>query len=259
MYFPLAQPHTPVAHTPDEPNAQGVLGKHKAMVRYIDKMVGQLVKELDDLGIRDRTIVIFTTDNGSAPPPRGVIGKRNGREVVGSKGTELEAGVCAPFIVNCPGLVPAGVESDALTDFSDMLPTFVELGGGELPEDLIVDGKSIAPLILGKEKDSPRDWIMALGYGAAKLTKDGIRPANRFSTRVIRDKQFKVWVSNEKKIIRLHDLKSDPWEETNLIDSKAKEHQEALAKFQQVVNTLPDKDARPSYEPRAANPWDRKL
>ena len=55
MYFPLAQPHT-VAHTPDEPNAQGVLGKHKAMVRYIDKMVGQLVKEIDALGIRDRRL-----------------------------------------------------------------------------------------------------------------------------------------------------------------------------------------------------------
>ena len=90
-------PYTRGSH-PDEPNAQGVLGKHKAMVRYIDKMVGQLVKEIDDLGIRDRTILIFTTDNGSAPPPRGVIGRRNGKEVIGSKGTELEAGVCAPLL-----------------------------------------------------------------------------------------------------------------------------------------------------------------
>ena len=106
--YSLAQPHTPVAHTPDEPNAEGVLGKHKAMVRYIDKMVGQFVKELDNLGIRDRTIVIFTTDNGSAAPPRGVIGRRNGKEVVGSKGRTGSRGM-RPFIVNCPGLVPAGI------------------------------------------------------------------------------------------------------------------------------------------------------
>ena len=258
MYFPMAQPHTPVAHTPDEPDAKSVLDRHKAMVRYIDKMVGQLVKEINDLGIRDRTIVIFTTDNGSAAPPRGVIGRRNGREVVGSKGTEKEAGVCAPFIVNCPGLVPAGVESDALTDFSDMLPTFVELGGGELPKDLVVDGSSIAPYLLGKTKDTERKWIMALGYGSAKLTKDGIRPTKNFSTRVIRDQRFKVWVSNEKKIIRLHDLKSDPWEESNLIGSELALHQQALQKFQDVVDSLPNKDAHPSYEPRAANAWDRK-
>ena len=258
MYFPLAQPHTPVAVTPDEPKAKGVLGKHKAMVRYIDKIVGKLVKELDDLGIRDRTIVIFTTDNGSAPPPRGVIGRRNGREVVGSKGTEKEAGVCAPFIVNCPGSVPAGVESDALTDFSDILPTFVELGGGELPKDLVIDGSSIAPYLLGNIKDTERKWIMSLGYGAAKLTKDGIRPSHKFSTRVIRDKRFKVWVSNEKQIIRLHDLKIDPWEETNLVGSELAVHQKALNKFQNVVDSLPNKDAHPLYEPRAANSWDRK-
>jgi arylsulfatase A-like enzyme len=228
------------------------------MVRYIDKMVGQLVKEIDDLGIRDRTIIIFTTDNGSAAPPRGVIGKRNGREVVGSKGTELEAGVCAPFIVNCPGLVPAGVESDALTDFSDILPTFVELGGGQLPEDFVTDGSSIAPYLMGKTKDTKRKWIMALGYGSAKLTKEGIRPSKTFSTRVIRDKRFKVWVSNQKKIIRLHDLKNDPWEETNLIGSELAVHPKALDKFQAVVDSLPNKDAYPSYAPRKANPWDRK-
>jgi len=60
------------------------------------------------------------------------------------------------------------------------------------------------------------------------------------------------------KIDRLHDLQQDPKEETNLIDSKEESHQQALAKFTQILSTLPDKDARPSYEPRAANPWDRK-
>ena len=99
---------------------------------------------------------------------------------------------------------------------------------------------------------------MALGYGSAKLTKDGIRPTKKFSTRVIRDKRFKVWVSNEKKIIRLHDLKSDPWEESNLIGSELVLHQKALQKFQDVVDMLPNKDAHPSYEPGAANAWDRK-
>jgi arylsulfatase A-like enzyme len=172
---------------------------------------------------------------------------------------ETEAGVCAPFIVNCPGLVPAGVEGEALTDFSDMLPTFLELGGGKVPEDFITDGTSIAPLILGKAKDTDREWIMALGHGRAKLTKDGVRPMKDFATRVIRDKRFKVWVSNAKKIIRLHDLQSDPWEKTNLIDSKLDEHTKALQKFQAVVDSLPDKDAHPVYEPRAANPWDIKL
>jgi hypothetical protein len=75
----------------------------------------------------------------------------------------------------------------------------------------------------------------------------------------IRDKQYKVWVSSEKKIIRQHDLKEDPWESANLLNSDLAEHKAALQKFQTVLDSLPDKDARPLYEPRAPNSWDRKL
>jgi arylsulfatase A-like enzyme len=254
LYFPMALTHTPLVATPDEPAAKSGIEKHKAMVRYTDKMVGRLVKALDELGIRKRTIVILTTDNGST---RGITGTVNGHKVKGAKAQECEAGVCEPFIVNCPGRVPAGTETDALTDFSDLLPTFVELGGGKVPDDLTIDGVSIAPVILGKETDSSREWIMALGHGAAKLDKDGVRGQQDFATRVIRDKKFKVWVSNQKRIIRLHDLKEDPWEKTNLIDSDLAEHKAALQKFQTVLDSLPDKDARPLYEPRKPNPWDK--
>ncbi|MFZ9940941.1 MAG: sulfatase-like hydrolase/transferase, partial [Luteolibacter sp.] len=65
LYFPMALPHIPLVTTPDEPNAEGKLGKHQAMVRYADKMVGKIIEELNELKIRDRTIIIFTTDNGS--------------------------------------------------------------------------------------------------------------------------------------------------------------------------------------------------
>jgi arylsulfatase A-like enzyme len=184
---------------------------------------------------------------------------RNGKMVVGAKGELSEAGVCAPFIINCPGLVPEGVESDALTDFADILPTFVELGGGELPEDLIIDGTSIAPVILGKKQDSARDWIMSLGGGGGRMTEHGVRGAKVFGSRVIRDKQHKAWVSEQKKITRLHDLKKDPWEKINLLDSELAEHKVALQKFQAVVDSLPDQDANPLYEPRAANPWDMEI
>ena len=255
LYYPIPLLHSPFVTTPDDPNAKSRTDRFKAMLLYVDKMVGQLVSEVDQLGIRERTIIIFTSDNGT---DKKITGTRNQQTVVGGKGSQSEAGVIAPFIVNGPGLVPAGVETDALTDLSNMLPTFVELGGGKVPEDLVIDGTSIAPLILGKEKDSKRDWIMALSFGKAKLDGKGIRPGEDFGGRVIRDKRYKVWVNTSKQIDRLHDLSKDPAEETNLIDSEEEDDRQALAKFQQVVNTLPDKDARPSYEPRAANAWDRK-
>ena len=255
LYYPMPLLHRPFVATPDEPHVKDRIDRHKAMVRYVDKIVGQLVSELDSLGIRERTIVFFASDNGT---DKLITGSLKGKRGPGGKGSFTEAGVGGPFIVNCPGIVPAGVESHALTDLSNMLPTFVELGGGTVPEDLVIDGKSIAPLILGKEQDSSRDWIMALNFGPAKLDKQGIRPGQAFGPRVIRDKQYKVWVSNEKKITQLHDLLEDPYEEQNLIQSNQREHRKALSKFRKIVASLPDKDGRPLYEPRAPNPWDRK-
>jgi arylsulfatase A-like enzyme len=252
----MALTHGPLVHTPAEPDVTEPVDKHKAMVRYTDHLVGRIVGALDELEIRDNTIVIFTTDNGSGGKHRGHI---NGREIPGGKAKKTENGVCAPFIVNCPGLTPTGVVTDALTDFTDLLPTFCELGGAEVPGDLEIDGVSIAPLLLGKAHDSPRDWIMALGHGAAAQDEKGVRGKADYTARVIRDKRFKVWVNEQRQIDRLHDLEADPFEETNLIESTRRRHRAALRKFQAVVDSTPERDARPQYEPRAPNPWDRKL
>ena len=256
LYFPMALTHGPLVATPAEPNAETKMEKHNAMVRYTDRLVGRIVRALDELKIRDRTIVIFTTDNGSSG---GITGTRNGMKIRGGKAQKTENGVCAPYIVNCPGFVPKGVVTGALTDFSDLLPTFAELGEAPVPKDLPIDGISIAPLLLGKAKDSPRKWIMALGHGAARLDKDGVRGKVDYTERVIRDKQYKVWVSESRKISQLYDLLSDPLEENNLIASTKPEHQAAIRKFQAVVDTMPEKDARPRYMPRKPNPWDKKL
>ncbi|MFQ6130479.1 MAG: sulfatase-like hydrolase/transferase [Armatimonadota bacterium] len=255
LYFPMALTHGPLVHTPAEPQVTEKLDKHKAMVRYTDHLVGRLVSALDELGIRDRTIVIFTTDNGSGG---GITGRINGREVRGGKAKKTENGVCAPFIVNCPGLTPEGVVTDALTDFTDLLPTFCELGAAPVPADLKVDGVSIAPLLQGKAEDSPREWILGMGHGGALLDENGVRGKVDYASRVIRDKRFKVWVNEERKIDQLYDLGQDPFEESNLIESAEPQHLDALRKFQAVVDSMPEKDARPHYTPRPPNPWDRK-
>ena len=255
LYFPMALTHGPLTNTPAEMEVKTSLDKHKAMVRYTDLLVGRLVKAIDNLRIRDRTIVIFTTDNGSGGR---IIGTRNGETIRGGKAKKTENGVCAPFIANCPGLVPQGVVTDALTDFSDLLRTFAELGGCVVPEDLKIDGVSIAPLLLGKVKDSARKWIMALGHGPARLDAKGVRGKVDYAERVIRDKRYKVWVNEERKIDRLYDLQTDPFEKKNLITSAKPEHRAVLLKFQAVVDTMPKRDARPQYGPRKPNPWDKK-
>jgi arylsulfatase A-like enzyme len=256
LYFPMALTHGPLVHTPLEPDVTGATAKLKAMVRYTDHLVARLLNSLNELGIRDRTIVIFSTDNGTSKGYRGYI---KGQRVKGGKGTKYEGGVCEPFIVSCPGLVPSGAVSDALTDFSDLLPTFAELGEAKMPADLKIDGHSIAPVIWGKATDSPRDWIMALGHGPAKLDEMGVRGVQDYTSRVIRDKQYKVWVDENRNITQLYDLKNDPFEDKNLRDSQNPAVLSALQKFQAVVASTPKHDARPSYRKRQSLPWDKVL
>ncbi len=119
---------------------------------------------------------------------------------------------------------------------------------------------------LGKEwiscygaEDSPREWIMALGHGAARLDEKGVRGKVDYTERVIRDKRYKVWVSEQREISQLYDLRRDPFEENNLIASTRPEHLAAIKKFQAVVDSMPEKDGRPLYKPRKPNPWDKKL
>lgn len=254
LYFPMALTHTPLINTPLDPQAEGKLARHKAMVRYMDHCVGQLVAKLEQLGIRERTLIVFTTDNGST---RSITGTRNGVEVAGAKAQKTEAGVCAPFIVNAPGLVPPG-KTDALTDFTDLAPTFCELAGAQMPDAVKRDGVSIAPLLRGQADDTPREWILAMGHGPAILDEQGVRGVEDFASRVIRNKRYKAWVNTERAIERLYDLQADPFEQHNLLPDAADAHAVALNGFRRVVESLPAQDARPQYRKRAPNPWDKQ-
>ncbi len=259
LYFPMALTHGPLVHTPAEPDAKTNLERHKAMVRYTDQLVGRLVQSLEDLGLRDDTIIIFTTDNGTSG---GLLGTVNGVKPRGGKSKKFEGGVSQPFIVNAPGRVPAGTETDAITDFTDLLPTFADLGGAILPAGVTLDGVSIAPVLLGKAKSTERQWIMALGHGPAKLDEHGVHGASPYVSRVIRDENYKVWVNEAGEIDQLYQMTVDPLEKHNLLASGtglSDVAATALNKFQAVVDAMPKTDARPRYLPRAANPWDQKV
>ena len=255
LYFPMALTHGPLTNTPLEPDVEDKVERHKAMVRYTDYAVGRLVKALNDLKLRDNTIVFFTTDNGTA---KKMTARMNGRKVKGGKATLGEPGVRAPFIVSCPGIVPAGVVTNGLTDFTDIMPTFAELGGAKLPRGVAIDGRSIAKLILGKEKDSSRQWIMAMGFGAAKLAEGRVAGVKQFANRVVRDKQYKLWVLDGRSA-RLFDLLADPAETNNLIESTNPRGVAARKKLEAVVQSFPGNDAAPKYDATPPQPWDKKI
>ena len=91
LYFPMALTHGPLVHTPHQPQASSKADKHTAMVEYTDHLVGRLVQAFEELGLRERTIFVFTTDNGTSGSLRGTIA---GQRPSGGKASNYEGGVC---------------------------------------------------------------------------------------------------------------------------------------------------------------------
>jgi arylsulfatase A len=158
--------------TPDSQAGADPRQHYDDNIKYLDKTVGKVVAALDELGLRENTVILFTTDNGTAPPgyrpehdPDGTTGKIGGRAVNGRKGQLLEGGSRVPLIASWPGTLPAGGVRKDLIDFSDLLPTFADLAGAKLPTGVKFDGQSFAPQLRG-QAGNPREWIFVqLGAG----------------------------------------------------------------------------------------------
>ena len=155
VYYATPLVHWPFLRTPDSPAGGGEPQRIKDGVAYLDKLMGELVTELERLKLRDKTIIVFTSDNGPDGNPLGTI---RGRRMVGHKGSLKEGGCREPLIVSGPPLVKSGVVLADLVDFSDLYPTFLELAGAGLPKDRVLDGRSFAPQLRG-EQGAPREWI----------------------------------------------------------------------------------------------------
>ncbi|NBU42109.1 MAG: hypothetical protein EBS51_15190, partial [Planctomycetia bacterium] len=121
------------------------------MIENIDSNVGRLLRQLDDWGIADDTLVVFTTDNGTAAG-HGVF--NDGMK--GAKGTPHRGGTRVPSFWRWPGTLPAGVDVPAVAAHIDVLPTLCEIAGAAIPADLAprLEGRSLVPLL----RDSSAPW-----------------------------------------------------------------------------------------------------
>lgn len=177
VYYPMPHLHAPILRTPDSAAGDEPDQLYIDNVEYMDKLVGRLMADLDRLGLREKTVVIFTGDNGTAR--MGVeLATVDGKPISGQKGTMLEGGSRVPLLVNWPGTTPAGQVKKDLIDFSDFFPTFAELGEAALPAGVTIDGHSFAPQIRGK-KGVPRDWIYVELNGSSYVRNAGFKLTNR--------------------------------------------------------------------------------
>ena len=151
LYYAMHLVHGPILRTPDSKEGSDL---YEDNIRYMDKQVGDIVAEIEKLGLREKTLIIFSADNGTALSYPSTIG---GRMINGKKASMLEGGSRVPYIASWPGVTPAGKVSKDIVSIADQLPTFAELGGAKLPEGVKIDGISLAPQLRG-EKGTPREW-----------------------------------------------------------------------------------------------------
>ena len=151
LYYAMHLVHGPILRTPDTKSGGDLYDDN---IAYMDKQVGAIVAELEKLGLREKTLVVFSGDNGTALSYPATIG---GRMINGKKASMLEGGSRVPYIANWPGVTPAGKVSKDIVSFADLLPTFADIGGAKLPAGVKIDGISHAPQLRG-EKGAPRQW-----------------------------------------------------------------------------------------------------
>jgi arylsulfatase A-like enzyme len=196
---------------------------YAAMISRLDRCVGEILALLDELGLADRTLVLFTSDNGTTHLKEEVDTDffRSVGPLRGLKGSLYEGGIRVPLIARWPGRVKAGAVSDRVVGFEDLLPTLVEAAGGSdgLPPGL--DGISFVPTLLGREQP-PRPFLYREfpGYGGQVAVRAGGWKAVRQGLR-----------KSPGAPVELYDLARDPGEKADV----AAEHPDVVKRLAAVL------------------------
>jgi arylsulfatase A len=214
VYYSLSHVHTEILPTPDsKPDSKNIYADN---ISYMDKLVGQLIADLDRLKLSENTILVFFGDNGTAAAraDQAIIG---GQRLIGQKGSMLEGGSLEPLIVYWPGVTPKGKVSRDLISAVDFVPTFAEIAGAQLPKDKILDGQSFNAQLHG-EKGNPRSSIF-------------VQLANNW---YVRSSDYKLNQSGE-----LFDMSKAPFEEIPIpVDTKDSKAISARATLQAEAERL---------------------
>jgi len=175
--------------------------------------MGRLFAGLKELGLEDRTLVIFTSDNGPLPSFRG---SRSG-SLRGSKLSLYEGGIRMPFIVRWPGHTPAGrVDEQSVLAATDLFPTLCSMASVELPKGVGFDGENVSAALLGRPtvRARPLFWEYGRNTNAFSFPKGRDRSPNI----AMREGDWKLLLNADGAASELYNLKSDPKETTNLAD-----------------------------------------
>ncbi|MCA9079185.1 MAG: sulfatase [Planctomycetaceae bacterium] len=226
LYLPHSAVHFPL-YPSDRFVGTSKNGLHGDWVQEVDWSVGEILSALERLNLAQRTLVLFTSDNGGALN-HGSSNKplRNG------KGSTYEGGMRVPTIAWWPGTIPAGTETDEVMAMFDLLPTFAALAGAEAPQDRVLDGANVWPLLAGApDAQSPHeDFFYFRGH----------------DLQAVRHGDWKLRVKDG---LELFNLRDDVSEANNLAEQQPEKVAELQAIFATMDEDLGNKEIGPGCRP----------
>jgi arylsulfatase A len=198
------------------------------MVTYLDKIVGKIIQKLQDDGIADNTIIMFTSATQSYHK---VTSQWKGRTIEGTKTTTDKPGTNIPLVVYWPGHVTPGLKSNALIDFTDFLPSMADMAG--IPEPTTwgtLDGTSFYDNMLGVTGKN-RDWVFCHWDNNAI---DQV-PVERF----INDVQYKLYDTTGERNGKFFNIKKDPYEVSPIPDNSLTTYElQRKTYFRSILDTM---------------------
>lgn len=206
LYLAHWAPHTPLQALRADYDALSHIEDHRlrvyaAMIRSLDRSVGRVLEALEENGLAENTLVLFTSDNGGA----GYLGLPDvNRPYRGWKLTFFEGGTHVPFSARWPGRIPAGSRYPMPVSHLDILATTAAAAGASLPDDRVIDGVDLVPFVRGEKAGVPHDaLIWRSGHYQAVLAGG-----------------WKLQVSQRPEKAWLFDLNGDPTEQRSLVDEQ---------------------------------------
>ena len=212
LYLPHTMTHNPLYASPafKGRSRNGVYGD---AVQEIDWSTGRILDTVKELGLEEDTLVIFTTDNGAAPPYGG-----SNLPLRGFKGSTWEGGMRVPFVARWKGRIPAGAESAELVTSMDLLPTLARLADAKPPADRLIDGKDVWPILAGTpDALSPHKTFFYYFMGYLDAVRSG-----KWKLHVARRPQGRGIKYSKPIPIELYDLESDIGEKKNVAGQRPK-------------------------------------
>jgi arylsulfatase A-like enzyme len=249
LYLAHTMMHTIIDASPQfkDKSAGGLYGD---VVEEFDYETGRLLDMVDELGLRENTLIIYTTDNGPWNQPLYYENKKGHPEgsifwgeaglLRGGKGSAYEAGSRVPCIIRWPGKVPNDHVSDAIFATIDLLPTFGNLAGYELPGDRVIDGVDQTGLLLGTSDQGARESFL---YDQnEQVTKDPVGIRSGKWKLLLPGRKPKPDVYNEYLMdfgtngLELYDLETDISEQNNLAAQYPEKIEELQNLMQEIIH-----------------------